>query len=302
MPWTDSLNGDSLAWLLSSPTPGVRYPALRDLLDRPADDPDLRAARSEALQHGPAAVILANMQPEGFWVKPGPGYGPKYTSTVWAIQALAQVGMTVDDDPRIATACAYLLDHALAPQGQFSHNGAPGGTFDCLQGNLSWALTALGCADPRLDTAFEWMARTVTGEGMAESSDKKNPMRYTAYKCAPLFACGANNKYPCAWGAAKVMMAFSALPRDRRTPLIDRAVQAGVEFFLGIDPATGAYPTSSGQPPSGDWWKFGFPVYYITDILQIVEALVALGCGADPRLANALQLVRSKQDENGRWL
>jgi hypothetical protein len=36
-------------------------------------------------------------------------------------------------------------------------------------------------------------------------------------------------------------------------------------------------------------------------MLQIVESLVALGYGADPRLTNALQLVREKQDKQGRW-
>jgi hypothetical protein len=39
----------------------------------------------------------------------------------------------------------------------------------------------------------------------------------------------------------------------------------------------------------------------VTDILQIIEALAALGYGRDPRLANALHLIRQKQDDQGRW-
>ena len=39
----------------------------------------------------------------------------------------------------------------------------------------------------------------------------------------------------------------------------------------------------------------------MTDLLQVVEALVALGYGKDPRLSNALAIIREKQDENGRW-
>jgi hypothetical protein len=46
---------------------------------------------------------------------------------------------------------------------------------------------------------------------------------------------------------------------------------------------------------------FGFPVFYVTDLLQIVEALALLGHAADPRLANTLALVRDKQDAQGRW-
>ncbi len=34
---------------------------------------------------------------------------------------------------------------------------------------------------------------------------------------------------------------------------------------------------------------------------RIVEALVALGYGRDPRLAHALDLIRDKQDAAGRW-
>jgi hypothetical protein len=34
----------------------------------------------------------------------------------------------------------------------------------------------------------------------------------------------------------------------------------------------------------------------------VVEALAALGYGKDPRLANAIKLIRAKQDERGRWL
>jgi hypothetical protein len=55
------------------------------------------------------------------------------------------------------------------------------------------------------------MARTVAGEGLAPLADKKAPLRYYAGKCGPLFACGANNGFPCAWGEAIVMLAFGKL-------------------------------------------------------------------------------------------
>jgi len=79
------------------------------------------------------------------------------------------------------------------------------------------------------------------------------------------------------------------------------AIERGVAFLLGTDPALAEYPNGYNDKPSGNWWKFGFPVFYITDLLQNVEALVRLGYGADPRLANALALIRQKQDAAGRW-
>jgi hypothetical protein len=290
-----------LSWLLEPADPAARYLALRDLSGLAADDPELLAAQKAAYTQGPIKTILDNMHPKGYWSKPGAGYNPKYFSAVWSLVTLSQLGASAAMDERITRACNYILDKALTPQGHFSINGTPSGTVDCLQGNLCAALVALGCADPRLDAAYEWMARTVTSEGIAPNTEKDAPLRYYAYKCGPLFACGANKGLPCAWGAAKVMLAFSRLPDERRTPLIQRAIQQGVDFLFSTDPARADYPCGNTPKPSRNWWLFGFPVFYITDLLQIVEALVALGYTHDPRLANALKLIRDKQDAHGRW-
>src|SRR5512143_990023 len=102
MAWHDQLNAASLNWLLKSETPGVRYLALSHLLDCPADDPELRAARAAAHTRGPIAAILDKMDDAGFWAEPGPGYYPKYRSTIWSIILLAQLGASADMDQRIA--------------------------------------------------------------------------------------------------------------------------------------------------------------------------------------------------------
>ena len=298
--WRNQLKGDSLSWLLEPDAPNVHYLALRDLV-ADAQEAKVSAAQKEAHNSGPIARLLYNMRPEGYWAKEGHGYLPKYRSTVWVLIMLAQLGASSKQDERIALACSYLLEHALASGGQFSTSGAPSGTVDCLQGNMCWALTVLGCDDPRLDLAYEWMARSVTGEGLAPAYERKAPLRFYAGKCGPLFCCGANNKMPCAWGAAKVMLAFSVLPIERRTPLIENAIQQGVDFLFSVDPAEATYPSGWSDKPSGNWWKLGFPVFYVTDILQIVEALAGLGYAHDPRLSNALKLISEKQNEQGRW-
>jgi len=249
-----------LNWLLDPDDPGVRYLALRDLLDRPPHDPELIAAQAEAHAQGPIAATLDGMNEASYWVEPGPGYNPKYRSTIWAIILLAQLGASARLDGRVAQGCAYLLDHSLAAGGQFTITGAPSGTVDCLQGNLCAALLDLGYDDPRLEAAFDWMARTVTGEGIAPAEERGAAVRYYAGKCGPGFACVANNKLACAWGAVKVMLAFGKLPPQRRTPLIERAIAQGAAFLLGTDPARAEYPTGYSDKPSGNWWKFGFPV------------------------------------------
>ena len=303
MSWKKQLRKDSLPWLLESSDPGARYLALRDLLDLSPENKKLKSARQAAHRDGPIAAVLSHLEKEGYWVKPGSGYNPKYRSTVWSMILLAQLGASAGEDKRIEQACNYLLDH-MAEGGQFTSttSGAPSGTIDCLQGNLLWSLMELGCEDPRIDKAYEWMARTVTGEGIAPMEERDATIRYYAYKCGPTFACGVNNKLPCAWGGVKVMLALSKVPANKQTPLIRNAIDQGAEFFLGIDPATAKYPTRDGSKPNRAWWKFGFPIFYVTDLLQLAEAFAGLGYGRDPRLSNTLNVIREKQDSEGRWL
>jgi hypothetical protein len=98
------------------------------------------------------------------------------------------------------------------------------------------------------------------------------------------------------------MLAFSKLHAAKQTHSISKAIHTGVDFLFSTDPAQADYPSGYSKKPSGNWWKFGFPVFYVTDLLQIVEALAGLGYGRDPRLANAMKLINEKQDANGRWL
>jgi len=299
--WEDSVSPETQRWLLESPYPSVRYLTLRDLMDCAAHDPALVSAHKAAHQQGRIPEILSHLEDGGYWVEAGAGYLGKYRSGVWSLITLAQLGASAKMDDRISRACAYYLDEALTANGQFTMNGAPSGTIDCLQGNMCAALTDLGCEDERLLKAYEWLARSVTGAGVAPMQERDAPLRYYAGNIGPDFQCGANNRSACAWGAVKVLMAFSRLRKENYTSLIEDAIRHTVDFIFSVDPATAAYPCGYSEKPSRNWWKFGFPVFYITDLLQLAEGMVRLGYGNDPRLANTIRLIRDKQDEQGRW-
>lgn len=301
MSWQKKIPDKTLEWLLESEDPGARYLTLKNLADLSEDDPNLISAQERAYSEGPLKTILDAMHPDGYWEEAGPGYLPKYRSTVWSLILLAQLGARVKDDSRIGKACTVYLDAAFTDKGQISTNGAPSGTIDCLQGNILSSMLDLEFSDPRLESSFNWMARTVTGEGVSPMEEKKAPLRYYSGKIGPDFQCGANNKLSCAWGGTKVMLAFSKIPEEMKTPLIKRAIQKGVDFLFSTDPAEAGYPNGWNLKPSGNWWKFGFPVFYVSDILQITEVLVSLGYGRDPRLANTIQLITEKQDPDGKW-
>jgi hypothetical protein len=304
--WKKLLKADPTDWLLEEDNPAVRYLALRDIVE--AGEKEVQTARRKAHREGPIATILDNMNPEGWWVHPGAVYNPKCTGTSWSILALAQMGGSVEEDKRVAAACSYLLDNALAKGGQFSSNDDASKTFNCFQGNMLTSLMDLGCRDERIDNAFEWTARTVTGkdlpsevtrEGLDQVGDSSGKLYRFIHITGPLFSC--RRLKHCAWAGAKIMLSFSRIPEEKRSPLVKRAIKAGVEYFFASDPATANFPGETAPRPDRRWWKFHFPVTGM-DLLQVAESLTSLGYGSDPRLANTLNLIRSKQNENGRWL
>lgn len=123
--WQAALRADPLDWLLGSEDPAVRHLALRQLLDREADDPDVTASRRLAMAADPIAAILAAQETEGYWEKPGPGYATKYRGTVWQLIFLDQLGADPEDQ-RVGRAREYVLSHSQAENGGFGASGVAG--------------------------------------------------------------------------------------------------------------------------------------------------------------------------------
>jgi hypothetical protein len=148
--------------------------------------------------------------------------------------------------------------------------------------------------DERVQHAIDWQARSITGEGMERY--------YASGTSGPGFACSANEKLPCAWGAIKALLALARVPFEHRQPHVRRAVRQGADFLLSRDPAAADYPMGWGNTrPNGSWFKLGFPSGYVADVLQNLEVLCELGFAGDLRLKPALDWVLSRQDRQGRW-
>jgi hypothetical protein len=298
--WLDLLNADPRPWLLEESAPAVRAAALVRLLAHSPDDPEVVEARARAMQLDPISGILAAQDGHGWWVKPGPGYAPKYTGTVWNLIFLEQLEADPADE-RVQAACRYVLQWCPTAAGGLGCSGShlernppPSAALHCLNGNLLRSLIRFGHVDdPATRAAVDWAARTILGEGVE---------RWYAATPGPLFACGANERLPCAWGAVKELRALAAIPPRRRSALVRRAIDAGVEYLFSRDPADADYPMGWGNTkPSSSWFKLGFPSGYVTDVLQVLEVLAELGHARDPRLQRALAWVTSLQDARGRW-
>ena len=299
--WQSLLRRDPLPWLLEPDNPAVRQQALLHLLDRSPEDREVAAARSAAMAAEPIRSILAAQQPDGHWEKPGPGYATKYRGTVWQVMFLDELGAD-STDPRVRAGAEYVLAHSQSPSGGFGASGVerfpppPSAAIHCLNGNLLRALLGFGYLDdPRVQRSVDWQARSITGEGFSSY--------YRSGTSGADFACAANGGLPCAWGAVKALLALARIPTERRAPHVQRAIDRAAELLLSRDPAIADYPMAYGNgKPNASWWKLGFPHGYVTEILQSLEALVAVGRGGDPRLHAALDWLLSQQNGDGRWL
>ena len=297
---TDQVPADTLDWLLDAEAPAVRHRVLRELLDRPVDDPEVAAARREAMRTDPIAAILAAQDPGGWWGGPGSGYLPKYTSSTWQLVFLDQLGAD-GADPRISKACEYIIRHTQTTGGGFGavFRGEalppPSTAIHCLNGNLLRALIGFGWLDDeRIARAIDWQAAAITGEGEIRFYRSSMP--------GPGFRCGANEGEPCAWGATKAVLALARIPPGRRLPNVQRAIDEGVAFLLSRDPSQADYPAGYGNAkPNGSWFKLGFPSGYVTDVLQVLEAVCEAGAAGDPRLQPAVTWLLEQQVAPGRW-
>jgi hypothetical protein len=289
------LSGDPLSWLCEPDraNPSIRYFTLRDLLGQPATDPEVIQAKAAIMEDGPVPVILEAQHPEGYWERPGHGYG-KYRGTGWQIMLLAELGSDPTDE-RVRRGCQYLLGHSIsAGTGGFSltPSSAPSGVVHCLNGNLLSSLIHLGCLDDgRVQRSIEWQAHAITGE--------HSIAYYRSGTSGPDFACGINQGQPCGWGATKALKALISVPEAQRSPVVNRALSRGAEFLLAHDLARADYPYT--RKVSSTWFKLGFPLSYWSDVLETLSVLTALGHGADPRLSGAWQWLLGKQDSQGRW-
>ena len=284
----------TMDWLLERENPSVRYFALKHLLERDDDDREVRSARQAIMRSEPVRAILAAQHLEGYWVKPGPGYSPKYQATGWQILFLAELGAD-GRNRQVRRGCEYLINHAQATNGGFSAlaNAPPSGAIHCLDGNLIWALVALGYGqDERVQCAVEWLAGAITGDDFDRW--------YASSVPGPGFRCAVNLGQPCAWGAVKSLRALANLPREWQSARVKKSTKAAAEFLLCRELAKGDYPYTVRV--SGEWFKFGFPLSYTSDVLEASLALVEAGYGSDPRLKPAIEFIHSRRNADGRWV
>jgi hypothetical protein len=295
--WGSFLKSDPVNWLLERDNPSVRHFTLVDILDRTNDDSEVIETRDQIMEVGPVPKILAKQEKGGYWGRPEDFYiRSKYKGTVWQLLVLAELGAD-GGDKRVRRACEFILENSQDRQsggfayvGSKKNGGQHGGVIPCLTGNTIWSLIRLGhLDDPRVQRGIDWIVQYQRFDDGVERAPEGWPYR----KYDNCFG-----KHSCHMGVVKALKALAEIPEDRRNKGVRATIGSGAEYLLAHHIYKRSHDLSRISKPG--WLKFGFPRMYNTDVLEILGIMTDLDY-RDKRMQEAVDLVVSKQDAQGRW-
>ena len=271
--WQSNLKADPIPWLLERENPSARYLTLRHLLDSGEPDSQVTEARHAILNWPPVRDILAAMDPLDFWGRADKPFYGGAVGTHAMLHLLAELG--APPIPQLRSACENLLAHGQHASGGFSHDGSAGRVLLCYTGNTIRTLLHFGYGDdPRLERALEYLTRRSTATGG--------------------LTCRYADGEMCQWGISKALVAFAELPPADRTPERMAAVETLADAVLDYE-----FDFEGRDAP---WLRFGFPLNYQSDLVELCDALARLSYGCDPRLRRLLDIVLAAQTAEGRWI
>ena len=264
-------------WLLEPTEPSIRYLTARDLLELRRSKRTLSKLQSAIPKKGWAARILSLQKEKTWWATKNTCYVPKFKSTFWQLQVLADLGLTRKDE-RIANAVELWFDLHLAKDGGYSYLVVPRSPRKvsghlCMTGNMVRSLIRFGyLKDERVQSAINWLVNEQLPDG--------------GWDCF-----GRPKGTIDAWEA---MSAFAEIPVNKRNPRVRMAIARGAEFFLK------RRLIHEGRP-SRTWVTLHYPWHYIYDYLVGLDFMTRLGYGRDNRMQEVFSMLISAQRPDGRW-
>lgn len=272
----------TIDWLLDG-DPAIRWQVLRDLTAAPAHE--VAAERARVATEGVGAQVLARQQPDGTWG--GQAWNRGWDSTMHALWLLWLLGL----DP----ACA---EAQRALRRVREHVTWRGSGPEACDDNPYFAGEIEPCINGQVAAAGAYFGQDVRGiidrllaEQLADGG----------WNCEAEFGStrGSFNTTICVLEALLAHeQAFG--PRPEVTAARLRGQEYLLERRLSRRLATGEV-IARDRKGGADWTQFAFPAWWHYDILRGLDFLRAAGVTPDARVAEAVALVRSKQDATERW-
>ncbi|MCJ7731865.1 hypothetical protein MUP51_06070 [Candidatus Bathyarchaeota archaeon] len=285
---------DALDWLLEGENPSVRYWALRDLLGLDEDALEVLETRLELMESEPVTSILRAQNQAGYWVHEEDMYLPKYTATTHQLLQLAEMGATRTRMIEKAIEQVYRFQrnsgHFLIELPK-SEKGRDSVVKDgcCIDGNILLYLTHFGyLEDSRTQKLLDFIY---------DYYDEEN----TGWRCRS-YPINPDAVFPvnCYMGATKILKAFSIIPPEKRSQRMREIISRETEKILENRVYKYLRNTDGSKKDKYGWKRFGFPLFYQSDLLEVTATLTRLGVH-DDRMGDAVNIIRESQID-GRWL
>ena len=294
MGWSGKLSSDSVGWVLEPDNPSMRYWALQDLLGKKSTDPDVEKALDGVMQTPEVQSILAELKPGGWWENENDMYLPKYRASTHQLLILAELG--AKRIPSIENAIEHLFKFQR-DSGHFltelpkTDKGRASIVMDgcCLDGNVLFYLNHFGFIDDE---------RT---RQLLDFTVKYHSIEKGGWKCRS-YPINPNSVFPvnCYMGATKVLKAFSRIQESKRSKDIQAIIEREIENILENQIFRYLRNKDGSRKDKEGWKRFGFPLFYQSDALEVLDTLVRLGV-KDERMIPAIELVEKAQGEDGTW-
>jgi len=260
---------DVIEWLCGG-DPAIAWQALRDLVN--ADRTELAQVRARVAREGLGAQILARQGDDGAWHVDGE---PTWLSTLSTLDLLRATGIDPQGDAMIAA-----MDRLDAGFRWADEHGAKsffGGEVEpCINGRA----LALGAYVDRADPA---LAARLLADQLADGG----------WNCdAPKSAVASYHSTIC------VLEGLAAYERVCADPAIAAARDRGEAYLLE---RAMFERRATGAPASPAFLELAFPPRYHYDVLRGLDHLRERGAAPDPRIARAVEIVRSKRRPDGTW-
>jgi hypothetical protein len=261
-------------WLLASEEPAVRYLARRDLLGEPVE-PDA----DEILAGPKVRALMAGQQSDG-------GFGghpyKKWTGAHWRLVSLVELAAP-PGEPRLLAAAERVLAWLTSSGRRRNLAVIDGLARRCAsqEGNALAVCVRLGLAeDPRVEQLARSLVEWQWPDG-GWNCDRRASGRRSSFheSLAP------------AWGLHEYGVATGA---DWARKAALRTAELFLEHRVFRSLATGA-------PINKQWLAFHYPPYWHYDVLQALVILGRLGKLGDPRVRDAIELVRERQRPDRLW-
>ncbi len=296
--WRSNLKADPLDWLLEEENPSVRYFTLTQILGQKEKNPKVIQSRNNIMEQGVVPKILAKQKKGGYWGKPENFYiRTKYNGTVWQFIILAELN-AYKKDSRIKDTCEFILNYSqdrrsggFAYLGTKKNGGHHSGVIPCLTGNMIWSLIRFGyLEDPRVMAGLQWITSYLRFDDGIDNAPQGWP-----YEKFP--QCWG--KHTCSLAIVKSLKALAEIPPKKRSSAVKETIEQGAEYVLNHHLYKRSHNLSRVAKPK--WLKLGFPWMWDTDVLEMLSILAKLGY-KDKRMQEGIDLVLSKQDEQGWWI